>query len=576
LFKTHDFAYSNAMGLPNESALVLNADLALLGNLSTLNFSTLSLSEATFVGVAALAFLGKTLIVDLPLLGLDAIKSGAIATVDFIGQQLHTLGLSLQNLLFTNASGDSVSTSMGANGQLVLSTSLTVEGTTLNATFGKTGKMTGFSGDSHIAPGPINNSKLTVQTTTSPSTPQGKGSTDLTNTATDVSQGYLIKTSTTTVSMHPADVNAESTGKAAALAASNIVANGFRPGNFNLAQWFLDGLNTVTKAVGNFFNGAKQLLTSAWTNVANLFSSEVNYTDPVILDLNGDGVKLTNYTETPVLFDIDHDGGSLEVTGWVTPQDGIVVHDLNGNGVIDNMSETLSEYYNGTVGTGGDAGQKTFTNGFTALASLDTGSGGVGTSGYHDNVFNSADAAWNNLRVWVDANSDAKTDAGELKTFAQLGITQINLTNQVQSGEVRDGNEVLSRGTFVQSGQTKEAIAASFLANPNGTIFTPSGTGTQVSTEGNITSYVSSSATGEVIDVAAKGVKNAYGAQGNDTLIGDANDNWLAGGVGSDTFNAGGGNHLHTTRKNRRAMRRRWAKQMEPLLRHPHEVLTKS
>jgi hypothetical protein len=160
----------------------------------------------------------------------------------------------------------------------------------------------------------------------------------------------------------------------------------------------------------------------------------------------------------------------------------------------------------------------------------------------------------------VDANADAKTDAGELKTFAQLGITQINLVNTAQSGEVRDGNEVLSRGTFVQSGQTKEAIAANFLANPNGTIFTPSGTGTQVSTEGNITSYVAASGTGEGIDVAAKGVKNAYGAQGNDTLIGDANDNWLAGGVGSDTFNAGAGDRLRVTRRHRRAIRHRWSK----------------
>ncbi|WP_143694765.1 hypothetical protein, partial [Variovorax sp. JS1663] len=53
-------------------------------------------------------------------------------------------------------------------------------------------------------------------------------------------------------------------------------------------------------------------------------------------------------------------------------------------------------------------------NGFAALKSLDSNA---------DNLFDSADAAWNDLRVWVDANHDGRTDAGELKTFADLNIT---------------------------------------------------------------------------------------------------------------------------------------------------------
>ena len=142
-------------------------------------------------------------------------------------------------------------------------------------------------------------------------------------------------------------------------------------------------LNGAVNAVGGFFDGVSQMVTAAYTNVTNFLTNLWSYNDPVVLDLNGDGVKLTNYTEKPVLFDVDHDGGSLEVTGWVTPQDGILVRDLNSNGVIDNMSETLSEYYNGTVGTGGDAGSKPFANGFVALKSLDSNL---------DNVFNSTEA----------------------------------------------------------------------------------------------------------------------------------------------------------------------------------------
>ena len=116
--------------------------------------------------------------------------------------------------------------------------------------------------------------------------------------------------------------------------------------------------------------------------------------------------------------------------------------------------------------TGGNPGSKPFANGFAALASLDSNL---------DGKFDSADTLFTTLRVWVDANSDGKTDAGELKTFTELGITQINLTSTTQSGLVRDGNEVLARGTFVQSGLTKEALAANFLANPNGHTFTAIG-----------------------------------------------------------------------------------------------------
>ena len=258
-------------------------------------------------------------------------------------------------------------------------------------------------------------------------------------------------------------------------------------------------------------------------------------TDPLILDLNGDGVKLTSFADAPVLFDIDHDGGSKEVTGWVSAEDGIVVMDLNGNGQIDGIHETMSEYFNGEVGAGGTAGTKPYANGFAALKSLDSNS---------DNQFTSADTAFTNVKVWIDANHDGKTDTGELKTFDELGITSINLTPTIQSGLVNGGNEVLATGTFTQGGLTKEAQAARFIANPTGNTATVDATGTTVSAQDGQSTYVSSITTGETIDVAALGVKNAYGNIGNDTLIGSADANWLVGGQGSDTLNAGAGDDM--------------------------------
>ena len=160
--------------------------------------------------------------------------------------------------------------------------------------------------------------------------------------------------------------------------------------------------------------------------------------------------------------------------------------------------------------------------------------------------------------MWVDDNADgisykdlngngqynAGIDTTELKTFAELNITSINLAQTVQSGLVNNGNEILATGTFVMNGVTREAQAASFIANPTGNSTTVTASGTTVSAEDGQSSYVSTVTTGEVINVSLKGVRNAYGGAGNDTLTGDANANWLAGGAGSDIFNGGAGDDV--------------------------------
>ncbi|MDP1610950.1 MAG: Ig-like domain-containing protein, partial [Sulfuritalea sp.] len=316
-------------------------------------------------------------------------------------------------------------------------------------------------------------------------------------------------------------------------AANAILSNDFQPGANNVLHFDDWGIGIEVEPELYFDDWGVGV--GAYTNQQAAGATQWTPVDPLILDLNGDGVKLTSFADAPVLFDIDHDGGSKEVTGWVSKEDGIVVMDLNGNGRIDGISETMSEYFNGTVGSNGDAGTKPYANGFAALKSLDSNA---------DNQFTALDSAWTNVKVWQDANHDGLTDAGELKTLDELGITSINLTPTTQSGLVNGGNEVLATGTFVQDGITKEAQAARFIANPTGNTATVTATGTTVAAQDGQSTYVSSVTTGETIDVAALSVKNAYGNTGNDTLIGDAGANWLVGGQGSDTFNAGAGDDM--------------------------------
>ncbi|HEY8085924.1 MAG TPA: cadherin-like domain-containing protein, partial [Methylophilaceae bacterium] len=285
-------------------------------------------------------------------------------------------------------------------------------------------------------------------------------------------------------------------------------------------------------------------------NVSSTLQGSLTYVDPLILDLNGDGVQLTSYADNNVLFDIDHDqNASLEQTGWVKADtttgqaynmDGILVQDLNGNGKIDGINETFSQYYNGVAGTDGNDGTKPYADGFAALKSLDSNG---------DGQFTSEDVAFSQVDVWVDANADGVTEAGELKTLTELGITSIDLDSTNQSGMVNGGNEVRATGNFTQNGQIKDAQSIDFIANPAGSTFSIDANGVTINAEasGNAqatSAYSTTNLNGATLDAAALGVDNLYGNDGNDILIGDANANWLAGGKGADTIDGGAGDDV--------------------------------
>ncbi len=158
--------------------------------------------------------------------------------------------------------------------------------------------------------------------------------------------------------------------------------------------------------------------------------------DPLVLDLDGDGVEVSRLGygtgASTVYFDMDNDGFA-ERTSWVTGGDGLLALDKNGNGKIDNQGELFGN--NNIV-----------TDGFSNLKTLDSN---------NDNKITSADAQFANLRVWVDADNDGITDVGELKTLASLKITQINLGATILSGVENNENIVAATSSFVMNGVTR-------------------------------------------------------------------------------------------------------------------------
>jgi len=289
-----------------------------------------------------------------------------------------------------------------------------------------------------------------------------------------------------------------------------------------------------------FWDKAKEVGKSLFSGITNLFTEapKVQNVDPLILDLNNNGVELIHFDNSIVSFDVDNDGYK-ENTGWVDGNDGILVHDKNADGVINDITETISEYYNANDSSVLiDDQNRYFADGLEALKALDSND---------DNIFNNQDDLWSTLRVWQDENEDGLTDEGEIKTLEEHNIESIDLNRQISYRERLEGNPILSRSNMTMTdGTTREVAAVDFATNPIGYEWNDVyEQGSKITTEdGQSSSFVVTGQTGQTVDLANEGVNSAYGNIGDDTLIGDANDNWLMGGLGSDTLIGGAGDDV--------------------------------
>ncbi len=172
--------------------------------------------------------------------------------------------------------------------------------------------------------------------------------------------------------------------------------------------------------------------------------------DPLALDLDGDGIETTGIGGWgTVLFDHNGDGRRTG-TGWLSGDDGWLVRDLNGNGTIDNGSELFGD--NTTLSDGTRA-----ADGFAALADLDSNG---------DGVIDASDAAFGELKVWQDLNQDGISQAGELKTLSELGITALS-TGATANGQVQNGNTVTATAGFTRADGSQGTLGSLDLAASN-------------------------------------------------------------------------------------------------------------
>lgn len=65
--------------------------------------------------------------------------------------------------------------------------------------------------------------------------------------------------------------------------------------------------------------------------------------DPIVLDLDGDGLETTVVEDWETVRFDHNDDGIKTATGWVKPDDGLLVMDFDGNGAINSGRELFGD-----------------------------------------------------------------------------------------------------------------------------------------------------------------------------------------------------------------------------------------
>jgi len=185
------------------------------------------------------------------------------------------------------------------------------------------------------------------------------------------------------------------------------------------ATVFTDAGTTTSASSGGTAGAFQVYNTSGTTSVDTVVQTNADayqydgskYVSPIVLDLSGSGQLEASggkWLPHPRTFDRTHavafdfyNNGFPIIMEWVGPHEGLLV-EPKADGTVDGSS---------LFGTQGG-----WSNGYEKLSLRDTN---------HDGMLSGDELK--GLAVWVDANSDGKVDAGELKSLDELGITELNL-----------------------------------------------------------------------------------------------------------------------------------------------------
>ena len=228
-----------------------------------------------------------------------------------------------------------------------------------------------------------------------------------------------------------ANMTALTTAQAAALTTDQIVAFTTE----QIAGLQTADINAMDMAQAAAFETADiAVMTSAQVDALILAS-------PIVLDLDGNGVQ-TRAAANGVYFDLGGTGNTSQKVGWTGDGDALLVRDRNGDGLINDGRELYG------VATQNAQGQR-MGNGYAALSGEDSN---------QDGKVNAEDANFGELKLWVDANADGKTDAGELRGLVEMGVVELNLDYAV-TAKIDKGNYIGMVSDFTKADGSRNEMA---------------------------------------------------------------------------------------------------------------------
>lgn len=196
---------------------------------------------------------------------------------------------------------------------------------------------------------------------------------------------------------------------------------------------------------------------------AQFQDGSIGISAPIILDLDGNGVRTVDLSQSTARFDWTGDGHN-EATSWVGQGDGFLVYDRNGDGTVSGANELSF------VGDKANAASD-----LDGLRAFDSNG---------DGQFSGLDNKWSSFDVWADQNGNGRVDSGEFLSLGALGIASISLAgtavdrawNWGQAMTVNTGSFTLTDGTVrafgdVAVGYSHDSLGSGLLGG--GPAFVP-------------------------------------------------------------------------------------------------------
>lgn len=179
----------------------------------------------------------------------------------------------------------------------------------------------------------------------------------------------------------------------------------------------------------------------------SIYNEHTGYALPIVLNLDGQGIKYTEVRDSKVRFDVDHDGVADKLA-WAAAGSGVLGIDLNGDQQISDASEfSFAQYVPGA------------TTDLQGLAAFDTN---------HNQQLDKGDERWGQFGVWEDKNADGQTQQGEYRTLEQLNIQSIELTSNGQASGMNTEAVVTGTTHFTRDDGSTGQAADVMLAYQSG------------------------------------------------------------------------------------------------------------